>query len=373
VVFEKNHQSKAKIKVNQGGTRSSKTYSLTQLIVIKALEKQRTITVVRKTLPALKATAYRDFLEILQDNGIYKVENHNKSEMTYNLQGSLIEFVSVDQPQKIRGRKRSILFINEANELTYEDFKQLILRTEEDVYMDYNPSDEYHWIYDKVLTRDDAELIRSTYLDNPFISQAIINEIERMKAEDPEYWNIYGLGERATKSNKIYNNWEIYHDDPVGEKVYGLDFGYNHPTSLVQVIEHDGAYYVKSLIYESYLTNSLRLKKASDMGLSKEVPLYPDIEDAAAVQEWKTAGYNVKDTMKGPGSVKGGIDFIKGKKIYIHADSIELQSEIKSYSWKTKGEQILDEPVKIHDDGMDSMRYPIFTHWAQPTKKFGFL
>jgi phage terminase large subunit len=373
IVFNKNYQSNKKIKVNQGGSRSSKTYSLAQLMIVKALEKPRIISIVRKTLPALKATAYRDFLEILEVNGIYNPTHHNKTELTYTLQGSLIEFVSVDQPQKIRGRKRNILWGNEANELGYDDWRQLIMRTEEDIYLDFNPSDEYHWIYDHVLTREDSELIKSTYKDNPFLAPEIIKEIERMEKEDPEYWKVYGLGERATKSNKIYTNWEIYHDEPKGEKVYGLDFGYNHPTSLVQVIEHDGAFYIKELIYESYLTNSMRLQKANDIGLDKNTPLYPDIEDTAAVEEWRRAGFNVKDTNKGAGSVKAGIDFIKRHKLYIHADSVNLQKEIKGYSWKTKGEQVLDEPVKINDDGVDSFRYPIYSHFAKPKKSFGFL
>ena len=179
-VFHKAYRSKTRITCLQGGTRSSKTYSLCQLFIVKCLEETgKVFTICRKTLPALKGTAYRDVLNILKELELYSEANHNKSELSYTLNGNLIEFISIDQPVKIRGRKRNYLWCNEANEFNYEDWQQLILRTTERIYLDYNPSDPYSWIYDKVITRDDCTFLKSTYLANPFLDEDTIAEIER--------------------------------------------------------------------------------------------------------------------------------------------------------------------------------------------------
>ena len=194
--------SRAKIQVHQGGTRSGKSYSILQAIVELCYHNENAgavISIVRKTFPALRATIMRDFFEILENEGIYNPAFHNKSEATYLLFGNMVEFVSIDQPQKIRGRKRNLLFANEANELDLESWRQLIMRTTgmtggPSVIIDYNPSDEFHWIYDYVLTRDDHEFFQTKYKDNPFLPESTIAEIERLKEADPDYWKVYGLG-----------------------------------------------------------------------------------------------------------------------------------------------------------------------------------
>jgi phage terminase large subunit len=188
--------SEAKIQVHQGGTRSGKTYSILTALIELCHRNENSgavITIARKTFPAIRASCMRDFFEILEREDIYNVELHNKSEATYILFGNLVEFISVDQPQKVRGRKRDILFVNEANELTLEDWRQLMLRTTGRAIIDYNPSDEFHWIYDHVLTRDDHEFFRTTYKDNPFLPEATVAEIERLKEADPDYWRVYRL------------------------------------------------------------------------------------------------------------------------------------------------------------------------------------
>ena len=171
--------SKKKIQIHQGGTRSGKTYSiLTALIELCQKNNGLIFTICRKTFPALRATAMRDFFEILNNEDIYNPDFHNKSEATYVLYGNMVEFISIDQPQKVRGRKRDVLFINEANEINLEDWRQLLLRTTGRVLIDYNPSDEFHWIYEEVIPREDAEFFRTTYKDNPFLPESVVMEIE---------------------------------------------------------------------------------------------------------------------------------------------------------------------------------------------------
>lgn len=370
VVFEKNYdeyQKGTRIVVNQGGTRSSKTYSIAQLFLVLLLTKRNTIfTVTRKTLPALRATAMRDFFGIMKEEGIYREELHNKTEFTYRVGSNEIEFISVDEPQKVRGRKRGYLWMNETNEFSYEDFRQLNLRTEKQIFMDFNPSDEFHWIYDHILTRDDSTLIKSTYKDNPFLDQVIVKEIENLRDLDPNYWRIYGLGERGISEAKIYSHWQYCDDLPEGgETIYGLDFGFNHPTALVKIKIVDDRYYWKELLYRSYLTNPEVITLLKDLVPQNEY-LYADSENPQDIEEIRRAGFNIKPMKKEAGSVLGGIRHIKSHEWFITKDSVNGLKEVKSYSWKQKDGKNLDEPLKVNDDFLDAGRGAIYTHTSKP-------
>jgi phage terminase large subunit len=370
VVFDKTREAKTRIVVNEGGSRSSKTYSIAQMFFLKMLEeKDILISVVRKTTPALKATAYKDFLDVLRSNYVYNEDFHNKTEMTYKIGSNEIEFFSCDEPQKMRGRKRHYLWENEANELSYEDHKQLAMRTTKQIFMDYNPSETFHWIYDHVLTRDDVTLIKSTYKDNPFLELEIVKEIERYKETDENYWRIYGLGERGVPQATIYPTYFLIDEMPTdGEEIYGLDFGYNHPTSLCRIMLKDDEVYCEEVIYESGLTNSQLIKKMDSLDIKKNVIIYADHEDANRIKEISDAGYWIEKANK---SVKDGIDSLITRKKHITKKSIHGIKEFQMYKWKQKDERVLDEPVKLNDDFLDSLRYGVYSHI---TKQFiGFV
>ena len=278
-VFEKNFNATTRIVVNQGGTRSSKTISLLQLIIIKAFKTPgKVFSICRKTLPALKGTAMRDFFDLLKDLNLYDVKYHNKSEHTYKLNENIIEFVAVDEPQKIRGRKRNYLLMNEANEFTFEDFQQLALRTTEQIFIDFNPSDEFHWLYDKIITRDDCTFIKSTYLDNPFLEPETIKEIERLKVDD-NYWRVYGLGEKGVSMSTIFRNTNLINKIPDNVKFvgYGLDWGFsNHPTALIEVYSDDENIYLNELIYERGLTNQDIGNKMKELKIERHNEIIAD-------------------------------------------------------------------------------------------------
>ena len=207
VVFKHLVETEKKIIVNQGGTRSGKTYNILLFIIFYYClrNNKKVITICRKTFPALRATVLRDFITILKKYELYREENHNKSSSEYSLFGNLIEFISLDQPVKVRGRKRNLLFINEANELYFEDWQQLLFRTSEKIILDYNPSEEYHWIYDNIIPREDTSFLKTNYLDNPFLEKTLVDEIERLKYTDEQYWQIYGLGEKGVSKATIFN------------------------------------------------------------------------------------------------------------------------------------------------------------------------
>jgi len=358
-VFNKAYRSTTRITCLQGGTRSSKTYSLCQLFIVKCLEETgKVFTICRKTLPALKGTAYRDVLNILKELELYDEANHNKSELSYQLNGNILEFISVDQPQKIRGRKRNYLWLNEANEFDFESWTQLTLRTTEKIYLDYNPSDPYSWIYDKVHTRDDCTFLQSTYLANPFLDDDTIAEIERLKDIDPDYWRVYGLGEIGTVQTMIFRNFNLV-DDVQGRLIgYGLDFGFtNSPTALVEVRQLDDNLYIKELLYEKRLTNTDLANKMKALGIDRQTEIVGDSAEPKSIEEIYRQGFNIKPAKKGAG-IHLGIDIMRRYKLHITKDSLNAIKEFRGYKWATdKNGDVLNTPVKVNDHLVDACRY----------------
>ena len=341
--------------INQGGSRSSKTYSLCQMIIVYCIQNpNKVVSIVRKTFPALRATVMRDFFEIMKDLEIYEKANHNMSENIYRFpNGSIVEFFSVDDEQKIRGRKRDIGWCNEANELWFEDFQQLNMRTEEKLIFDYNPSDSSSWLYK--LPDEESVLIKSTYRDNPFLPESIKRQIEDLKRTDEALYQIYALGEKAISKSNIYNNWTFLGRKPqrFQSYVYGLDFGYNHPTALIRVYWSDGDIWIEPVIYESYLTTSELIEKFKQLEIEKTVDILADYSRPEIIAELQNAGYNVNNANK---SVKMGINFVKTFGVYCQEDEA-LKKEYENYKWKKVGDIITEEPVKLYDDAMDAVRY----------------
>jgi phage terminase large subunit len=365
--------SSAKIQVHQGGSRSGKTYSIL-LMLIELCHKNKNrgaiITICRKTYPALRGSVMRDFFEILENEGIYNPEDHNKSESIYKLFGNLIEFISIDQPQKVRGRKRDVLFINEANECNIEDWRQLILRTTGRIIIDYNPSDEFHWIYDDVITRDDADFFQTTYKDNPFLEQSIIDTIERFKETDEDFWRVYGLGERGTSRTTIFNHWKQVKVVPEGFKLqnFGMDFGYtNDPTSIVAVYTDGVDFCLDEICYATGLTNSAIGQTLRDAGVQRADVIIADCAEPKSIDEIHGHGFNIHPCRKGADSVRAGIDYMRSKKLYITESSINGIKEFRNYKYKEdKNGKILNAPVDAFNHFIDASRYAITFNQTNP-------
>lgn len=363
IVLQKNLNATTRIVVNQGGTRSSKTYSLAQLIILKALQEQgKVYTICRKTLPALKGTAYRDFFNILEEHNLYNPNNHNKSELTYKLNKNEIEFISVDMPQKIRGRKRHILWLNEANEFSFEDWIQLSLRTTENIYLDFNPSDPYSWIYDNVMNREDCTFIKSTYLDNPFLPEETIKEIERLRDLDSNYWKIYGLGDMAQPTETIFRQFEIANNVPNEAQLValGMDFGYsNDPTAIAEVYKLNDDLYINELIYSKGLTNQDIAEKLRELNITRQTEIIADSAEPKSIEELHRLGFNIKGAKKGADSINMGIDILRRFKLHITKSSTNALNEFKYYKWLTdKNGHIVNKPATNQQDHIiDAVRY----------------
>lgn len=361
-VFKHLENSNAKIVVQQGGTRSGKTYNILIWIIFAYCQRNsgKIITICRKSFPALRATVMRDFFTIIREYDIYSEESHSKTLHEYKINGNIVEFISLDQPQKIRGRKRDLLFANEANELYFEDWQQLLFRTNEKIIIDYNPSEEFHWIYDQVLTRPDVEFFQTTYKDNPFLGDVVKQEIERLQNIDENYWRVYGLGERGQSKSLVYS-YNTIKEIPKEAKLvsYGLDFGYSSdPTSLVRTYILDDNMYVDEVLYRTGMTNQDIANEMKALGLDRSNEVYADSAEPKSIEEIYRMGWNVKPTIKG--SVNLGIDIIRRYKLYATESSFNLIKELRNYKYiEDKNGQITNKPVDNFNHALDALRYSV--------------
>jgi phage terminase large subunit len=369
-VFNHLKHSDKKIVVEQGGTRSGKTYNILLWIIFEYTYRNtgKTITICRKSFPSLRASVMRDFFEILRNYELYNEDYHNKSSNEYHLNGNLIEFISLDQPQKIRGRKRNLLYINEGNELFYEDWQQLVFRTDGRIIIDYNPSESFHWIYDKVVPREDCDFYQTTYRDNPFLDKSIVDEIERLRDTDEDYWRIYGLGERGMSRATIFQFGQS--EIPTEAKLisYGLDFGYtNDPTALVAVYQLDNHLYLDELIYRTGLTNRDIHSHFQSFNLDRRDEVFADSAEPKSIDELHRFGWNVKPTVKGADSVNAGIDILKRHKLFVTPRSSNLIKELQNYKWvEDKNGNLLNKPIDAFNHGIDAARYAVANKLSKP-------
>ena len=362
-------RSDKKIIVEQGGTRSGKTYNILLWLIFYYCTNHegKTITIARKTFPAVRSSVMRDFLDILKGAGIYQEEKHNKSNSEYILNGNLVEFISMDQPQKIRGRKRDLAFLNEANELTFEDWQQIVFRTNGRIILDYNPSDTFHWIYDRVIPREDADFYQTTYLDNPFLDQTIIQEIERLKETDEHYWRVYGLGERGTNRAQVFQFTTIQKiPDQAKFLSFGLDFGFtNDPSALVGCYQEGNNLYFEELLYSTRLTNQDLDREFKKLEIGRYDEIYGDSAEPKSIEELHRMGWNIKPTAKGADSVNAGIDMLKRYKIHILGAN--LMKEMENYKWmEDKNGNLLNKPEDKWNHLIDALRYGIYNKLSKP-------
>lgn len=363
IVFAHLQESDKRITVEQGGTRSGKTYNIIEWFLVKlAKEEDKVLSICRETTPSLRNTVMRDFFEILKKLGWYNPNCWKESTRTYKLGSNTIEFLNLDDDQKVRGAKRDYLFINEANEVKLAIWKQLLFRTSGKIVLDYNPSDDYHWIYEEVIPRPDCDFYVTTYKDNPFLPQELVDEIERLKDIDPNYWKVYGLGERGMSDAVIFRNYELVDSFPEEpeEIFYGVDLGFNNPSAIIKVGFVDQEMFVQELLYESRLTVKDLIDKFDSLGIDKKAFMYVDNARPEAIEEFYRSGYNANPCIKGKDSVKAGIDQLKRRKMFLTKDSTNLLKEVRNYKWKTdKNGQVIDEPVKLNDHAIDALRYAV--------------
>lgn len=359
---------KKRYTILQGSSSSSKTYSILQYLIVLAssVQKRLLISVVGETLPALKRGALKDFIDILGSG--YDEKYHNKSERTYRLGQCTFEFFSADQHRKLKGPRRDILYINEANNVSYEAYTQLEIRTRKKIFLDYNPTQEF-WVHTELLPKvpeEDLYFAVSTYRDNPYVKKAVVEGIERRKygpdGEITEWYKVYGLGELGALDGVIYDNWEQIESFPTQEydTRFGLDFGYtNDPTALIKVAHHNLDLYVDEYLYERGLTNQDLIFRFAEYGIEQQI-IYADPAEPKSIEELVRGGYIVKPAIKGAGSVSAGIDWIQGRKIWVTKRSLNVIKELRNYVWeKDRDGKPTNHPIDAWDHSMDALRYAL--------------
>jgi phage terminase large subunit len=355
-------------KVIQGGSSSGKTWAILTILIDTAIRKKDiSISVVSQSMPHLRRGALRDFLNIMKSTGRYIDDHYNKTSLTYTFSsGSYIEFFSADQPDKLKGARREILYINECNHVTYEAYSQLSIRTTGDIYLDYNP-DRTFWAMTEVLTEPDSSRIILKYTDNEALNPKIIEEFEikREKAKTSDYWanwcKVYIEGEVGSLEGVVFSDWEICDRIPEEAQLIGIgmDFGFtNDPTTAISVWKSDGVYYCDELIYQRNLTNSAINSLLESSGVSKSTEIVADSSDPKTIREIKNFGWRISGVEKGKDSIIWGIGLMQANKIKVTRRSQSTIEELQNYQWtKDKDSRNTNIPADIFNHSIDAIRY----------------
>lgn len=373
IVFEeilKSDDLAKRIVVAQGGSRSGKTFNILIYWVYRLMQENgKTLSIVRKTLPSLKNSVLKDLIEVLELFGVYEPTDWHKQEGWYRLGNNVINWFSVDEPQKLRGSKRNYLYCNEANELKIEDWNQLIFRTTDKVILDYNPSDLRSWVYE-LAERDDTYFFKTTWRDNPFIEKSIIKELESLRDKDENLYKVYALGERGTPQQLVFNKWEDIEQIPKTAKFVGrgIDWGFNSPTALIEIYKEDDNLYFDEKLYVRGMTVPDILYRMEQMGIDKTDTIWADSALPQNIEEMKRNRWNVKPVKKKP--IMHGLDLIRRHKIYITKNSRNILEEFATYRYKEdKDGNLLDVPEDENNHAIDAIRYVLESELTKRTGK----
>ena len=360
-----------RICVFQGSSRASKTYNILIYWVLKLLqEDNKVFSIVRKTLPALKGSVLRDLQEILIKLELYNPNDWHAVDGYFKLGSNIIEWFSVDDETKLRGRKRDYLFINEATELSEEEYIQLVLRTADRIVIDLNPSLWQSWIYD-LEGREDVFYTIVTYKQNPFLGAAQIKEIENLQFKDQNLWRVFGLGQKGVPTRVVFNHQQTIHSIPNQCKLlgYGIDFGWQDPSVLVGVYQMDDSIFVNEMIYARHITIPDFIYRIKDLGLNLRDDFIADSANPQAIEEMRRNGINCKPVLKS--TILHGIDLMKRNNLFITANSTNTLEEFQQYVWKQdKNLKNLDEPIDAWNHSLDAIRYVLQMKLNKKTTRF---
>jgi phage terminase large subunit len=354
---------KRRIKIIQGGTSAGKTFGILPILIDKCTkEKGLEVSVVAETIPHLRRGALKDFLKIMRWTNRYFDDRFNKTLLRYEFaNGSSIEFFSADDASKLRGARRDILYINECNNVTFESYNELAIRTKREVYLDFNPANEF-WVHKELKDEPDTDFIILTYKDNEALDESIVAQIEknRDKAATSSYWanwwRVYGLGEVGSLEGVVFNNWKEIDTIPKEAKLIGigLDFGYtNDPTAAIEIYNYNGTRIINELVYRTGMVNSDIAKI-----LPSGVIIYADSSEPKSIEEIRRQGKTIKGVTKGADSINYGIDVMQRQDYLVTKQSTNLIKELRSYCWDVdKQGQRMRKPIDHYNHAIDALRY----------------
>ena len=361
---EKIVQLRKRIRIVRGGTSASKTFSIIPFLIEYATtNSNKVVSIVAETIPHIRRGALRDFIKIMDLSDNYNPDAFNKSSLTYTFyNGTIIEFFSADNAAKLRGARRDVLFINECNNVDFEAYKQLAIRTREFIYLDYNPTTTF-WVDEHLIADPDAEMIILTYKDNEALDPAIVKEIEkaRDKAETSDYWRnwwrVYGLGQLGQLDSVIFNNWKQIDNIPKEARLlgHGIDFGYtNDPSTIISLYKLDNTFILHEALYQKGMSNRELFNICKGLGGY----FVADSAEPKSIAELQSYGIAVMGAEKGPGSVMHGIQSLQSVDLLVTSSSVNLIKELRNYTWdKDRNGTILKKPIDAYNHGIDAARY----------------
>ena len=354
---------KKRIKIIQGGTSAGKTFGIIPVLISKAANTPNLeISIVAESIPHLRRGALKDFINIMKWTSRFFEGRFNKSLLRYDFgNGSYIEFFSADDSSKLRGARRDILYINECNNVTFESYNELSIRTKREIFLDFNPANEF-WVHTELKHEDDSDFLILTYKDNEALDERIVKEIEknRSKASTSSYWanwwRVYGLGEIGMLEGVVFSNWKTIDTIPNEAKLigYGLDFGFtNDPTAIIEIYNYNGQRIVNEIVYQTGLVNNEISKK-----LQKNVIAYADSSEPKSIEEIRRTGQLIKGVTKGQDSVNFGIQIMQSQSYLVTAQSTNLIKELRAYCWdRDKTGKQLNKPIDNYNHTIDALRY----------------
>ena len=366
--ISKAYESGVRIIANKGGTRSTKTWCV--LIFLRKLainaEQPTLISVVSESVPHLRKGALRDFENILNICNEVEGVNYqrNRTENSFTFGNGKIEFFSADSYTKVHGAQRDILFINECNNLEYEIFRQLAIRTSDTIFLDWNPRSRF-WFEEHLEGRDDCTLIHSTYKDNPFLTPMQIAEIESNQS-DSNWWRVYGLGETGSVEGLVYTNWQISQSYPTECKreFICIDFGFtNDPTAILRVRLSGGELWVDEIAYRTGMLNQDIVKELRNAGIGRGAQIVCDSAEQKSIAEINNlGGFRAVPVAKGRGSIVSGISAVQAYKLNVTQRSLGTIDELRNYSWKRDiNGSYINEPIDRYNHSLDALRYGVTT------------
>ena len=380
--LRKIRQMKSRVKVIQGGTSASKTFSILAILIDRAIKTPNLeISVVAESIPHLRRGANKDFLKIMKETGRYIPTHYNKTLLRYEFSnGSYMEFFSVDDETKLRGARRNILYLNEANNINYDAYMQLEIRTDGEIYLDFNPTSNF-WAHTEVLTKDNSQHLILTYKDNEALSQDIITSLElnRQRAATSTYWEnwcrVYLDGEVGQIEGTIFSDYLVIDRIPDDARIlcYGLDFGFSEdPVALVAIYKYDTNLIIDEVIYRKGVLNSELSNLMKQNQVTGEI--FADSAEPKSIAELKRYGHQVKPVEKGRDSVKFGIQLIQEYKLLVTKQSTNILEELSKYMWKRNRDGGYDpEPIDMYNHAMDAMRYGIMMKLGKRKEGIGMM
>lgn len=367
--------SKAKVNLIYGGAGSGKSYTLAQYILLDIVAKhpRKSILVSRKFNPSLKLSSIKLFKELLETSIPLPYRERKAEQSLIFPNGCEIHFRGLDDPEKVKSMEFNFIWLEEATEFTSDDFQHFRLRLRKAtndipnrMFLTFNPIGKHSWIYKHFFEekQPDAKILHTVYKDNPFLDKEYVKMLEDLVNVDRYYYEVYVLGKFAELINTIYDNWEVVKPTRLpkdyDEIIYGVDFGYNNPSAILEIGLKDDDIYVLKEFYRKGLTNNELIEALESFMYSKNAPVYADSAEPDRIKELEDRGFYVYPAKK---SVKDGIDYVKRFKIYISNLCTNTIEEIEQYKWREDRQgNILEEPVKMNDHAMDALRYAVYTH-----------